>query len=90
MDMSTNSKQILDNLYGLMMEINYCREDEDIIGEYSEKPDPQINNHLIKIRQLSAKLKAEANKARYANAVEQIKKLKERGIDEFKKLFNHN
>lgn len=88
MDMSTNAKQILNNLYGLMMEINYYRADEDVLADYAEKPDAQINNHLIKIRQVSAKLKAEANKAKYANAVEQIAKLKERGIEEFKKLFN--
>lgn len=88
MDMSTNAKQILNNLYGLMMEINYYRTDEDVLTEYNEKPDAQVNNHLIKIRQISAKLQAENNKARYAKAIEQIEKLKERGIEEFKKLFN--
>lgn len=86
--MSTNAKQILNNLYGLMMEINYHRTDEDVLAEYKEKPDVQVNSHLVKIRQISAKLQAEANKARYANAIEQIAKLKERGIEEFKKLFN--
>lgn len=88
MEMSTNAKQILNNLYGLMMEINYHRTDEDVLAEYNEKPDVQVNSHLVKIRQISAKLQAEANKARYANAIEQIAKLKERGIEEFKKLFN--
>lgn len=86
--MSKNAKQILNNLYGLMMEINYHRTDEDVLAEYNEKSDAQVNSHLVKIRQISAKLQAEANKARYANAIEQIAKLKERGIEEFKKLFN--
>ena len=88
--MSTNSKQILNNLYGLMLEINYHREDEEILLELEQKPDLQINNHLVKIRQLTAKLKAEATKARYADALDQLKKLKEQGIEEFKKMFSIN
>ncbi|MFC1223408.1 hypothetical protein ACFE6N_06335 [Pedobacter sp. BG31] len=88
--MSTNSKQILNNLYGLMLEINYHREDQEILLELEQKPDLQINNHLVKIRQLTAKLKAEATKARYADALDQLKKLKEQGIEEFKKMFSIN
>jgi len=88
--MSTNSKQILNNLYGLMLEINYNREDEEIILELEQKPDLQINSHLAKIKQLTAKLKAEAMKARYADALNLLKKLKEQGIDEFKKMFSTN
>lgn len=88
--MSTNSKQILDNLYGLMMEINYNREDEEILLELEQKPDLQINSHLAKIKQLTAKLKAEATRARYADALNLLKKLKEQGIEEFKKMFSTN
>ena len=86
--MSTNAKQILNNLYGLMMEINYQREDDEILAELAEKPDAQLDNHLLKIKQLTTKLKAEASKLRYHDALEQLKKLKDQGIEEFKKLFN--
>lgn len=73
-----------------MLEINYNREDEEIILELEQKPDLQINSHLAKIKQLTAKLKAEATKARYADALNLLKKLKEQGIDEFKKMFSTN
>lgn len=35
-----NPKQILSNLYGLMMEINYHRLDEEVLAELQQKPDP--------------------------------------------------
>lgn len=73
-----------------MLEINYHREDQEILLQLEQKPDLQINNHLVKIRQLTAKLKAEATKARYADALDQLKKLKEQGIEEFKKMFSIN
>lgn len=86
--MATTSKQILNNLYGLMLEINYNREEEEILSELVETQDLQINNHLIKIKQLTAKLKAESSKVRYQRALEQLAKFKEKGIDSFKKLFS--
>ena len=73
-----------------MIEINYHREDEEILAELEQKPDFQINSHLLKIKQLTAKLKAEATRNRYADALEQLKKLKDQGIEEFKKLFTSN
>jgi hypothetical protein len=40
----------------------------------------------VKIKQLNAKLKAEANKVRFQKAIEQIRILKQKGLDEIKKL----
>ncbi|UEG51390.1 hypothetical protein LLH06_10440 [Mucilaginibacter daejeonensis] len=85
--MPTN-KQILNNLYGLMLEINYQQDDKDVLAELEAKPDSVVNNHLLKIKQLTAKLKAEANRQRYADAVSQLQLLKQKGIEEFKKLFS--
>lgn len=85
--MPTN-KQILNNLYGLMLEINYQQDDQDVLAELEAKPDSVVNNHLLKIKQLTAKLKAEANRQRYADAVSQLQLLKQKGIEEFKKLFS--
>lgn len=85
--MPTN-KQILNNLYGLMLEINYQQDDQDVLAELEAKPDAVVSNHLLKIRQLTAKLKAEANRQRYADAVSQLQILKQKGIEEFKKLFS--
>ncbi|MGN8072821.1 hypothetical protein [Mucilaginibacter sp. 22184] len=81
-----NAKQVLSNLYGLMMEINYHRPDEEVLEELQQKPDPQIDKHLLKIKQLTAKLKAQQNTLRFQRALEQIRKLKEKGIEEIKKL----
>jgi len=81
-----NTRKILSNLYGLMMEISYHREDEDVAQELQENPDPQIERHLIRIKQITAKLKAEANKQRFAEAKEQLKQLKEKGLEGLKRL----
>ncbi len=81
-----NTRQVLSNLYGLMMEINYHRLDEEILSELATKPDAQIDRHLIKIKQLNAKLRAENNKRRFQQALEQIALLKQKGLDELKKL----
>ena len=86
--MSTlNAKQVLSNLYGLMMEINYHRPDEDILEELTEHPDPQVEKHLIRVKQLSTKFKAEANKNRFQEALDQLNALKQKGSDELRKLF---
>jgi hypothetical protein len=81
-----NAKQVLSNLYGLMMEINLHREDEDVLAELQAHPDGQIDKHLFKIKQLSAKFKAETNRLRFQEAMEQITILKQKGLDELKKL----
>lgn len=83
-----NAKQVLSNLYGLMMEINLHRSDEEILSELQSVPDSQIEKHLLKIKQLNAKLKADANKLRFQKAVDQIKILKQKGFDEIKRLIN--
>jgi hypothetical protein len=81
-----NTKQVLSDLYGLMMEINLHRTDEDVLANLRANPDEQINSHLLKIKRLTAKLKAHTNSMRFAKAVEQIRLLKQKGLDEIKKL----
>ena len=85
---NSSSTQILSNLYGLMMEINFYRSDEDVLSELVSNPDPEINEHLLKVKQLNAKLKAQKNNEIFKNAIEQLRLLKEKGLDEFKKLFS--
>jgi hypothetical protein len=81
-----NTKQILSDLYGLMMEIGFHREDEEVLKELQEHPDPQIENHLSRIKQISAKLKAEANRRRFVKAKEQLALLKQKGIEEIQRF----
>ncbi|ANE53138.1 hypothetical protein [Flavisolibacter tropicus] len=81
------ANQIIHNFYGLQMEINLLKPDEDVLAELNEKPDPTINKHLSKIKQLTAKAKAKANQVRFQNAIHELALLKQKGIEELKKLF---
>ena len=81
-----STKQILSDLYGLMMEINYHREDEEVLKDLEENPDIQIEKHLIRIKQLSAKMKAQANRIRFIKAKEQLALLREKGLEEIQRL----
>ena len=83
---NTSAKQVLSNLYGLIMEINLHRSDEDVLRELQENPDSQIEKHLQRIKILNAKVKAQANVSRFQKAKEQLKLLKVKGIEELKKL----
>ncbi|WP_341835013.1 hypothetical protein WJU16_19090 [Chitinophaga pollutisoli] len=85
---TVNTKQLLLNLYGLMMEINLHQEDADVLEDLRASPDDQIDRHLLKIKQLSARLRAKAYRLRFEKAIKQIRILKERGIDEIKKLLS--
>lgn len=81
-----DSKQILSNLYGLLMEINFHRTDDDVLAELENNPDNNIDDHLLKIKRLNAKFKASENKFRFEKVKEQIQKLKELGAEEINKL----
>lgn len=81
-----NTKQILSDLYGLMMEINFHREDEEVLKELQEHPDSQIEKHLLRIKQISANIKAETNRRRFLKAKEQLAQLRQKGIEEIQRL----
>lgn len=82
---SRNAKQILSDLYGLMMEINYHRSDQEVLKELQENPDPTLDKYLIQIKQMKARLRALENESRFQKAIEYFKSLKSKGIDEIKK-----
>ncbi|MGF1587179.1 MAG: hypothetical protein ACFCUM_17810 [Bacteroidales bacterium] len=81
-----STKQILSDLYGLMMEINFHRTDEEVLNELQENSDPDIDKHLLRIKQINAKLKAEANRIRFKKAKDQLSLLKEKGVEAIQKL----
>jgi hypothetical protein len=81
-----NTKQILSDLYGLMMEINFHREDDEVFIELQKNPDPQIEKHIVRIKQITAKIKAEANRIRFVRAKEHLALLKQKGIEEIQRL----
>lgn len=82
---SKNAKQILSDLYGLMMEINYHRSDQEVLNELQVDPDPSLDKYLIRIKQMKAKLRALENESRFQKAIKYFESLKSKGIDEIKK-----
>lgn len=84
----TNPKESLNNLYGLMMEINFHQAEEDILTELQDNPDPFVEKHLKLVKQLSTKLRVVANKRKYTQALDQLKLLKEKGLEELKRLLS--
>lgn len=84
--MENNAKQILSNLYSLLMEMNFHMDGPELKGDLSDKERERINKHYQRIKLLKAKYKAEANKQFFKNAMQQIQALKEKGIEELKKL----
>lgn len=82
---SKNAKQILSDLYGLMMEINFHRAEEDVLKELQDDPDHEIDKYLIKVKQLKTKLDAKRNENRFQKAMKFIKSLHMTGLDEIEK-----
>jgi len=84
---TANTKQVLSNLYGLMMEINFHRSHDEVLEELNNISDSNIDAHLVKIKRLSMKLKAVENQVRFKKVIDQFALLKSKGLDELKKLF---
>jgi hemerythrin superfamily protein len=84
--MKNNTAQILTNLYGLMMDINYHREDLDVLNDLKTKPDTFVEDHLTRIKRAIAKNKAAAQRQNIDLALDQLRQLKERGLEEIRKL----
>lgn len=84
--MESNTRRILSDLYGLLMEINYHRSAEDVISELQEVPNARVERHYQNVRKLTAKYKAVANRQQFESALQQIIALKNRGIEELRKL----
>lgn len=82
----TESRNILNNLYGLLMEMNFHEPEEDVLQQLESKPDSQILKHLTLVKQLTAKIKADVNKSRFQALIDQVNLLRQNGIDELKKL----
>lgn len=84
--MKTSARQTLSNLYSLLMELNFHADDPGIWEDLNEGEKQRVNGHLKKLKLLRAKYRAEANKQYFHKAFEQIQILKEKGIEELKKL----
>lgn len=84
--MENNAKQILSNLYSLLMDMNFHMDGPELIADLSVKEKERVERHYKQIKLLKAKYKAEANKQYFYKALDLVRELKEKGIEELKKL----
>jgi len=80
------AQQILNNLYGLLMEMNLLQSDDDTLAQVNISEDPFIQKHLKNIKLLTARYAAIANRSKYQTLKDEFHKLKERGVEELKKM----
>jgi hypothetical protein len=86
MSMEKNNTAILNHFYSLLIEMNFYTPSEDVFSENKYIDDPFIQKHLQQIRLKTSKYKAQLNKDRYAIILAEIKRLKDLGFDEIKKI----
>eukprot|EP00388_Colpodella_angusta_P036993 GDKK01040413.1.p1 GENE.GDKK01040413.1~~GDKK01040413.1.p1 ORF type:complete len:134 (-),score=18.37 GDKK01040413.1:23-424(-) len=82
---SKNAIEILNNYFGLMLEMNYHIPAEDYFDDVDNVSE-FVNFHYNKIKLKQAKAKALNNKKRFDEFKSEFEKLKKYGVDELKKL----
>ena len=80
------SKEILNHIYGVMLEINYLQNDSDVLEELSEQRDGFVEDQLMLFKRKSAKYKAEWNRLRFQRALEFLNELKTKGTEEINRI----
>ena len=84
--METNSAlKALNNLYGLLLEMNYHKEPLDFIEEIKED-DIFVTKHLRNVMLKRSKTKALMMQSKYAKLREEFLRLKEYGFDKLQEL----
>lgn len=84
--MQKSNAEILNHFYGLLIEMNFVRPEEDVYPEKNYVNDPFIQKHMRQIKLQTAKYRALRSKNNYTAIVAEIKRLKEIGFDEIKKI----
>ena len=86
--MEKSNAEILKHFYGLLLEMNFSRPEEEIFPNQEYKQDAFIMHHLQQVKIISARYKAQMNKNKYLLVLEEFKKLKAQGFDALKQLLN--
>lgn len=86
--MQKSNLDILNHLYSLLMEINFHQDNDDVFTDVSYTDDAFIQKHLKEVKLRTAKYKALRFKNSYTTILAEIKRLKEVGFDEVRKLLN--
>lgn len=82
---TNNAIKALNNLYGLLLEMNYYKEPLDFVDEIKEE-DEFVSKHLKSIMLRRAKTKALKAENRYAKLREEFLRLKEYGFEKLNEL----
>jgi len=86
--MIKTSRDILNSLYGLMMEINFKRPDEDVLDDLHSNPDEDVEKQLSAFKRLKAKYQAEITKEKFNRALRYFEELKSKGSDELNSIIS--
>lgn len=86
--MQKSNVDILNHLFSLLMETNFHQADEDVFTDVTYADDAFIQKHLKEVKLKTAKYKALHFKNSYASIIAEIKRLKEIGFEEVRKLLN--
>lgn len=84
--MQKSNAEILNHFYGLLIEMNFTRPEEEVYPEKNYLEDPFIQKHMRQIKLQTSKYKALRSKNTYNAILAEIKRLKEIGFEEVKKL----
>lgn len=82
---TNNALKALNNLYGLLLEMNYYREPLDFINEIKED-DVFVSKHLKNVMLGRSKTKALLMQSKYAKLREEFLHLKEYGFEKLQEL----
>ena len=82
---NNNALKALNNLYGLLLEMNYHREPLDFMDEITDD-DAFVSKHLKKITLRRSKAKALLMQNKYAKLREEFLRLKEYGFEKLQEL----
>lgn len=85
-----NAKEKIDfvnRLYGLIIEANMHRSDEEVVPEINLTNDVYYSNGLALVRQLNTKAKAHLNKSRFSQAQQLLNELLSKTGDNLESFF---
>lgn len=79
---------ILNHFYGLLLEMNFYRDEDDIVFKDELINDPFIQKHLQQIKLTSSRYKVSYAKTIYSQLIKEINRLRLYDFEDLKKMLN--
>ena len=86
--MQKSNADILNHFYCLLIEMNFHRQEDTAWEDRSYQDDPFIQKHMQQIKLRSAKYKAIRQKTKYDALLNELRRLKEMGVDKLRQLID--